>query len=390
MTMRNRFWIFVVLVVALAAVPGCRRAPEEAAEAGEPYRIGAIFAVTGPASWLGEPEKRTALMLQEEINAGGGVNGRPIKVIVEDTEGDENKGLNAVNKLIVRDNVIAIIGPSRSGTSMAVIPITEEAKVPLVSCAAAQAIVAPEHRYTFQTPQQDRHAVRKIFGHMKSKGIEKVAIITGTTGFGKEGRKKLIDLADEYGIEIVADETYAPADTDMTAQLTKIRDTGPEAIVNWSIVPAQSIVMKNKKTLGMEMPLYQSHGFGNIKYVEAAGDAAEGVLFPAGRLLVCEQLPDDHPQKKLLVDYKTAYEAKFNEPVSTFGGHAYDALNMVVAALEEVGDDREGIRNALEQTTGFVGTGGIYNMSPEDHNGLNEDAFEMLTVRDGTFVLAEN
>lgn len=387
--MRNRIWIGVVLVAILAALPGCRKPAEPAAAAaGEPYRIGAVFAVTGPASWLGEPEKRTALMIADEINAAGGVNGRPIEVIVEDTEGDETKGLNAVNKLIVRDNVLAIIGPSRSGTSMAVIPIIEEAKVPLVSCAAAQAIVAPEHRYTFQTPQQDRHAARKIFGHMKAKGIKKVAVITGTTGFGKEGRNQLIQLAPEYGIDIVADETYGPGDTDMTAQLTKIRDAQPEAIVNWSIVPAQSIVMKNKKTLGMEMPLYQSHGFGNIKYVEAAGDAAEGVLFPAGRLLVCDELPDGQPQKKLLVAYKKAYEDKFNEPVSTFGGHAYDALHMVVLALEKAGDDREAIRDALENTRGFVGTGGIFNISPEDHNGLNEDAFEMLTVRDGKFTLA--
>ena len=383
--MRNRIAIATLLAGILAALPGCRK-PE--AVSGEPYRIGAVFAVTGSASWLGEPAKKTALMLAEQINAAGGIDGRPILVIVEDTEGDENKALNAVNKLIVRDNVLAIIGPSRSGPSLAVIPLIEEAKVPLVSCAAAQAIVAPEHRYTFQSPQQDRHAARKIYNHMKDRGIGRIGIITGTTGFGKEGRNQLIELAPEYGIEIVADETYGPGDTDMTAQLTKIRDARPEAVVNWSIVPGQSIVMKNRKALGMEMPMYQSHGFGNIKYVEAAGDAAEGVLFPAGRLLVCDQIPDDHPQKKLLVDYKRDYESRFNEPVSTFGGHAYDALMMVVHAIETAGEDREAIRAALENVQGFVGTGGIYNMSPEDHNGLNEDAFEMLTVRDGKFALS--
>lgn len=382
--MRRRIVIMTLLAGILAAAPGCRR-PQ--AVTGEPYRIGAVFAVTGPASWLGDPAKKTALMLAEQINAAGGINGRPIRVIVEDTEGDENRALNAVNKLIVRDNVLAIIGPSRSGPSLAVIPIIEEARVPLVSCAAARAIVAPEHRYTFQSPQQDRHAARKIYAHMKDRGIRRIAIITGTTGFGKEGRDQLLQLAPEYGIEVVADETYGPGDTDMTAQLTKIRDANPEAIVNWSIVPGQSIVMRNRKALGLEMPLYQSHGFGNIRYVEAAGDAAEGVLFPAGRLLVCEELPDDHPQKEMLVDYKRAYEERFNEPVSTFGGHAYDALMMLVMAIETAGEDREGIRDALENIRGYVGTGGIYNMSPDDHNGLNEDAFEMLTVRDGKFAL---
>ncbi|MCD6521559.1 ABC transporter substrate-binding protein [Candidatus Calescamantes bacterium] len=354
---------------------------------GAEYRIGAVFAVTGPASWLGDPEKKTVEMLEEEINSQGGINGIPIRVIVEDTKGDETQTVNAVRKLITRDRVLAIIGPSRSGTTLAVIPIVEKYKVPLVSCAAAEAIVKPVKKWVFKTPQTDRFAVEKIYQYMKKKGIKRIGIITGTTGFGAQGRKHLLALAPKYGIEIVADETYAPQDTDMTPQLLRIKAKNPQAIVNWSIVPGQAIVPRNMKELGMNIPLFQSHGFGNIKYVKAAGEAAEGIIFPAGRLLVADLLPDTHPQKKVLMEYKRKYESRYQEPVSTFGGHAYDAFWLIVNALKAVGPDRAKIRDYIENTKNFVGTGGIFNFSPEDHNGLDIEAFEMLTVKNGKFTL---
>lgn len=353
----------------------------------EPYKVGAIFAITGGASWLGEPERNTALMIAEQINLGGGINGHPLELIIEDTAGDETKAVNAVKKLIHRDNVLAIIGPSRSGTTMAVIPIVEKEGVPLISCAAAESIVSPVKKWVFKTPQTDSDAVRRIYEYMNKKGISKIAIITGTTGFGDEGRKWLKRLAPEYGITIVADETYGPQDTDMTAQLTRIKATDAQALVNWSIVPAQAIVSKNMYQLGMKISLFQSHGFGNIKYVEAAGKAAEGIIFPAGRLLAVSTLPDDHPQKEVLVRYKWEYEMRFGEEVSTFGGHAWDSLWLVIEALREVGPDKEAIRDYIENVKGFAGTGGVFNFSPEDHNGLTKEAFELLTVKEGKFVV---
>ena len=274
---------------------------------------------------------------------------------------------------------------------MAVVPIVEKAQVPLLSCAAIEAIVEPvaERQWVFKTPQKDSHAVIRIYEHMQSKGISKIALMTGTTGFGAGGRAQLKKIAGEMGITIVADETYGPADTDMTPQLTKIKNTDAQALVNWSIVPGQSTVLKNMRQLDMTIAAYQSHGFGNISYVKLAGAAADGTIFPAGRVLVAETLPEDHPQKKMLVAYKQTYEQKFDEPVSTFGGHAYDALWLVIEALEEVGPDRAKIRDYIENKKGFVGTGGIFNFSPEDHNGLTKNAFEMLTVKDGKFALAE-
>jgi len=357
----------------------------------EEYKVGAVFAITGPASWLGEPERNTALMIEEEINKAGGINGHPLKLIIEDTVGDATKTVNAVKKLINSDKVCAIIGPSRSGCTLAVVPIMQEAQVPLVSCAAAESIVlakdGTQNKWIFKTPQKDSHAAEKIFEDMKSKGISRIAILSGTTGFGAQGRKQLIKLAPAWGMEIVADETYSPKDSDMTVQLTKMKGEKAQAIINWSIVPAQAIVCKNMQQLGMEIPLYQSHGFGNIKYVEAAGGAAEGTLFPCGRLLVVDYLPENNPQKKLLSDYKKDYEDRFKEKVSTFGGHAYDSLWLVIEALKAVGPDRAKIREYLENKKDYVGTGGVYLFSPEDHNGLTREAFEMIVVKDGGFAL---
>ena len=379
--------ILIVTVVIVTAISLLLLTAGTEKKEVESYRIGAVFAITGPASYLGEPERNTTEMIGKMINEAGGINGVPVELFIEDTVGDETKSVNAVKKLINSDNVLAIIGTSRSGTTMAVIPIVEKAEVPLISCAAAESIVNPVRKWVFKTPQQDRHAVDRIYEYMIAHGIRKIAIMSGTTGFGDQGRKQLISLAPEYGIAIVADETYGPDDTDMTPQLTKIRGTDAQAIVNWSIVPAQVIVAKNMRQLGINLPLYLSHGFGNIKFVEAAGGAAEGIIFPAGRLLAVETVPESNPQKKVLDEYKKLYEETYNEPVSTFGGHAWDAMWILVDAIKKAGADKYAIRDAIENITGFVGTGGVFNFSSTDHNGLTKDAFEMLTVKNGQFTV---
>lgn len=377
--------IFSVLLIIFFAVSATAVYAET-----EPYHVGCIFAVTGSASWLGEPERNTAKMIADQINENGGINGHKLVLHIEDTQGENTRAVNAVKKLIKKHNVCAIIGPSRSGTSLAVIPVVEKEEVPLLSCAAAAKITNPPEarRWVFKMGQNDSDAARKIYDHMTARNISKVGIITGTTGFGAAGREQLEKLAGSYGMEIVADETYSPGATDMTAQLMSIRKSGAQAVINWSIVPAQSIVPKNMKQLHLEMPLYQSHGFANIKYAKAAGEAAEGSIFPAGRIMAAKSVAEDHPQKKVLVEYKTAYESAFDDHVSTFGGHAYDAMHLIANALEEVGDDPAEIRDEIEQTR-FEGISGIFEFSPKDHCGLDKTAFEMMTVKDGKFVVLD-
>ena len=380
--MKKLFIAIVGYLFILAGIEGVA-----AAKSGETIKIGAIFSITGPASFLGEPERNTVKLLEEQINAAGGINGKKIEVITEDDQGDETKALLAANKLIKNEKVVAIIGPSRSGTTLAIIQAVEKEKVPLLSCAAAEEIVTPVKKWVFKTPQKDSDCVVRIFEHLKSKNITKIAIITATEGFGKAGRDQLQKIAPKMGITIAGDETYGPADTDMTAQLTRIKGTGAEAVINWSIVPGQSIVPKNMKQLGMTIPLYQSHGFGNIKYVQSAGESAEGIIFPAGALLVVDELPDSNPRKVLLKKYKTDYEAKFNQPVSTFGGHAYDALTIIAEAIKHGGATRTKIRESIENIKNFPGTAGLFNYSADDHTGLKKDAFEMITVKGGKFSL---
>lgn len=275
---------------------------------------------------------------------------------------------------------------------MAIKNICQQAKVPLVSCAAAQAIVEPLASYVFKTPQLDSHVAVRIYEQMKKMGIKKVGAITDTTGFGKEGRKQIKKYAGEMGFEVVADETYGPSDTDMTAQLKKINDSGAEAVINWSVTPAQSIVPKNMKQLGMKIPLFQSHGFGNPKYVSAVGEAAVGIIFPAGAILVADTLPEGHWHKKVVSDYKKEYEGKHGPPVSTFGGHAYDSLWIVINAMKakKVTPDmpldkaRDLIRDGVEETKGWIGVHGEFNMSPKDHVGLDKDkSLMILTVVEG-------
>ena len=362
------------------------------AESKKEYRVGAFFAITGKfASLLGEPERNTVKMIEKEINAQGGINGHKLVLYVEDTEGDNTRAVNAIKKLIKKNKVCVVVGPSRSGSSMAALPVAQEEKIPMISCAAAEEIVLPvaERKWIFKTPQKDSDAVRRIYEHMVSKGIKNIGVISGTDAFGDAGRNQLKKLAGEYKMNIVADETYGPEDTDMTAQLIKIKNAGAKAIINWSIVPAQSIVPQNMRQLKMDMQLYQSHGFGNVKYAQAAGEAAEGIIFPAGRLLAVDSLPDTNEQKPVLAAYKAAYEAEFKENVSTFGGHAYDGLWLAINALKAVGDDPAKIRDYIENSR-FVGTGGVFQFSPEDHNGLTKKDFEMITVKNGKFVVLQD
>ena len=373
----------------------------------EPYTVGAVFSVTGGASFLGEPERNTVKMIEEWVNSAGGIQGHPLKVMVEDTKSDEAQAVLAVRKLLDKDKVIAIIGPSTTGESMAVVPIMEKAKTPLISCAAALSIVTPKEEYDrilaakkleepkkqnkwiFKSPQTDASAVEAIYDYMKKKGITRIAIITITSSYGDGGRQEMKRIAPFYGMSIVADERYGPKDSDITAQLTKIKGTDAQAIINWSIGPPQIIVTKNWKQLDMKIPLYQSHGFGSKSNIELAGGAAEGVLCPLDRLVVAEKIPANNPQKNVVLKYKTEYEKKFGE-VSTFGGHAYDALYMLIDALKAVGPNKSKIRDYLEtKIKNWPGTGGIFNMSPSDHTGLKKDAFEMIEVKGGDWTFAQ-
>ncbi|MGQ9920737.1 MAG: ABC transporter substrate-binding protein [Desulfobacca sp.] len=353
--------------------------------------IGGLFSITGPQSYLGEPERNTLEMAVAEINAKGGINGKQIKVVIYDDEGDANKARLNASKLIDKDKVIAIIGPSLTPTSMAILDITQPAKVPLISCAAGVNITSPakDRPYVFKTAQTDQLAVARIYQYLQKHHIKKIAILTVSSSFGVSGKEQLKAQAPQAGLEIVAQEVFGEKDNDMTPQLTKIRTTPAQAVICWGTGPAPAIVAKNMKQLGMTIPLIQSHGAASKKFIEYAGDAAEGIILPAGKIAVYKDLPDSDPQKAVIKNYVEKYQAQFKAPVSGFGGYAYDAFNLLVQAVSKAGTDGTKIAQELQNIKNFPGVSGVFNMSPEDHNGLGPDAFVMVQIEKGDWKLLE-
>lgn len=358
--------------------------------AADTVKIGAVLSVTGPASFLGEPEDKTLRMYVEKINAAGGIGGKKIELVVYDDGGDANKARTFATRLVEDDKIVAMVGGSTTGTTMAMSPVFEAAEVPLISLGGAIEIVDPVQKYVFKTPHTDKMACEKIFENLKSRNLTKIAVISGTDGFGASMRAQCEIAAPKYGIQLLTEESYGPRDSDMTAQLTKIKNTaGVQAVVNPGFGQGPAIVTRNYAQLGMSAtPLYQSHGVASKSFIDLAGPAAEGVRLPAAALLVADKLPDSDPQKKVVVDYKQTYESTAKQPVSTFGGHSYDGLFILVEAMKRAGTtDPKKIRDEIEKTKGFVGTGGVVNMSPTDHLGLDLSAFRMLEIKGGDWTL---
>jgi branched-chain amino acid transport system substrate-binding protein len=373
-----------ILTAVISAALFALGAPTQAADS---IKIGTFLAVTGPAAFLGDPELKTLQLYVDEINQQGGLLGKPVELIHYDTGGNAKEAVSFFKRLVKKDQVDVIIGGSSSGESLAVMPLAEEEEIPFISMAGAVKIIEPVQKWTFKTPHTDRMAAAKIYTDMKRRGLTKVALISGDGGFDKSGREESLKLAPEYGITIVSDESYGNKDTDMTAQLTKIRDSGAQAILNFGFGTGPAIVTKNLRQLGIDLPLYQSHGVASKKYIELAGAAAEGVRLPAAALLVPEKLADTDPQKPALLAYTRKYEAAHGD-VSTFGGHAYDALFIAVEAIKRAGTtDKAKVRDEIEKTQGFPGTAGIFNMSPQDHMGLGLDAFKLLEIRSGDWTI---
>lgn len=356
----------------------------------EVLKIGSVLSITGPASFLGEPEEKTLQIYVNAINAKGGVGGRRLQLVVYDDGGDANKARTFATRLIEEDKVIAVVGGSTTGSTMAMSSAFEDAGIPFVSLAGAVVIVEPVKKFTFKTPHTDKMACEKIYDDMKKRGLSKLGMIWGTGGFGQSMHDECVKIASKYGIEIVADESYGPKDSDMTPQLTNIRGKpGVQAILNADFGQGPAIVMRNIKQLGITLPVYQSHGVASKSFIELAGGAAEGVRLPAAALLVADKLPPNDPQRPIALEYSATYLKETGKPVSTFGGHAYDGLMILVQALERArGADRAKIRDEIERTKGFIGTAGMFNMTPTDHMGLDLSAFKMLEIKNGDWTLA--
>ena len=359
--------------------------------AADPIKIGSVLSITGPAAFLGDPELKTLQMYVDDINKKGGVIGRPLQLVHYDDGSDASKANGFVKRLIEDDNVDVLVGGTTTGSTMSMVPIAEKANIPFISLAGAVVIIEPVKKWVFKMPHTDRMAAEKVFEDMKKRGISKVALLSESSGFGNSGKKETEGVAAKYGITLVANESYGPKDTDMSPQLTKIRTSpGVQAVFVFGLGQGPAIVTKNYKQLGLDLPLYHAHGVASDEFIKLAGPAAEGVRLPAAGLLVADKLAANDPQKAVALAYSKAYSAQWKTEVSTFGGHAYDGLMVAVDAIKRANStDKAKVRDAIEATKGYVGTGGVVNMSATDHMGLDLSAFRMLEIKGGDWTLAK-
>jgi branched-chain amino acid transport system substrate-binding protein len=375
---------------AAAAVGFCVASAVGAGDTSAQVKVGAVLSVTGPASFLGDPEKKTLEIYVDEINAKGGVNGQKLQLVVYDDGADANAARTFATRLIEEDKVVAMVGGTTTGATMAMIPLFEEGQIPLISLAGAIQIIEPVRKWVFKTPHTDKMACEKIFADLKQRNLTTVALISGTDAFGKSMRDQCVAVAPKAGITVAHEESYGPRDSDMTPQLTNIKGkAGVQAVINPGFGQGPAIVTRNYRQLGIALPLYQSHGVASKQFIDLAGPAAEGVRLPAAALLVAEKLPDSDPQKSVVVGYTRVYQQKTGQPVSGFGGHAYDGLMIFVEAAKRAGSfDKAKVRDEIEKTKSFIGTGGIVNMSSTDHLGLDLSAFRMREIKGGDWMLA--
>lgn len=373
------------------------------AQAADPVKLGAFFALSGPAAPIGTPTKLVAEMAVDQLNKRGGVLGREVELVTGDTEGEATRAVMVLKKFLALQKVDAVIGPTRTGTGMAVKKQIETAKVPTIMTVGGDPVIMTGKigdmdfgtaEYVFKAPQRSSTAVEKVLTFLKQRGLTKIAVLTASDGFGRDGARWLGKLAPAMGFEIVGQEQFNPTDVDMKTQLTKLAASDPQAIVCWTIGPAGSIVSKNHHALGMSAPLVQCHGLPDPGYLDLAGPAAEGDLMPATKLMTYESLPDDDPQKAVIAEFVRLYEDEYDYdekfPINTHSGYAWDAVMLLAQAMERAGStESAAVKAALESTEGHVGVSGVYTITPEDHVGLGLDSMVMLQVVDGAFRMVD-
>lgn len=361
------------------------------AQAAEPIKIGSVLSLTGPADYLGDNELKTLQLYVDKINEAGGVLGRKLQLINYDDASDANKANGFVKRLIEADNVDFLIGGSTTGATMAMVPLVEKAGIPFISLGGAGVIVEPVKKWVFKVSQTDRMIADRVLQDMKKRGISRIGLLSETTGYGQSGRKETQAQAAKYDVAVVADESYGTKDTDMSVQLTKLKNVpGIQAVFVFGAGQAPAIITKNYRQLDIKLPLYHAAGVASREFLQLAGAAADGVRLPSPALQVVHQLPDTDPQKALLLAYDRDYTLHYKSRPNTFGGYAYDALTMAVSAMKRVGTvDKAAVRDALEQTRGLVGTAGTVNMSATDHLGVDGAGFRMIEAAGGKWKLAQ-
>ena len=381
---RSMRWLSMGLAIGLAgSLAACSESKSTGAatgtDAGGEIKVGVVLDITGAGASLGVPERQTVELLAEQVNAAGGINGRKLKLIIEDNQSTEDGAAKVTSKLLNTEKVDILLGASRTGPSLAMRPLAEKAEKPMISF-AANAKIVDGSKWVFKTAQNDRVVLEKMVDDMKAKGITKVAVARDASGFGEGIPEMLTEIGKSAGITVTTVQKFAPDATDFTSQMLGLRDSNPQAVLIWGIPPAAGLAQKAYKQLALNVPVYQSHGIGNQAFLDTAGDSANGLLAPMGRMLVADQLKADDPQKAVVTKFIADFKAKYNANPSTFAGHAYDGFMIAVESLKKAGTDPIKLRDAIEATSKWPGISGVFTMTPTDHSGLTKDALMIVTV----------
>ncbi len=368
----------VVVVLSLATF-GCGESGGD-----EVYKIGAVLSLSGSAAPLGQPEKRSLMLLEKQINADGGIDGHQVSFIIEDDESEPANANTAVTKLITQDKVAAIVGGSTTGSTLAMAEVTENSEVPQVCCAAGTKITQPVKKYVYRTPPSDEMAIEKVMSCLQDElKVTKIAVLHDDNAFGVGGADEIDKTVGDYDIEIVARESYGLTDTNMVGQLTRIQGTDAEAVVVWGTNPGPASIAKNMKELNMTIPMLVSHGIACKRFIELAGEDANGVTFPGGRLLIPESIPEGSDWRVAVDDFSKLYKDEYGLDIDSFAAHGWDAGLIITEAMKEAGTDREKLNQAIEKTKSLVGIDGTYTYSSKDHDGLSIDDMILIKIENG-------
>jgi len=386
MTLKNLSPFHALMAAVLTLVAGSALAD---------INVGVTVSATGPAASLGIPEKNTIALLPQVIA------GQKVHYIVLDDGTDPTKAVSNTRKLITEDKVDIVLGSTVTPNSLAMIDVVAEAQVPMISMAASAKIVEPmdaKRKWVFKTPQNDIMMSLAIASHMKDHGVKTVGFIGFSDAYGEGWYSEFAKAAALKGIAIVANERFARNDSSVTAQVLKIQATRPDAVlIAGSGTPAAlpQITLKDRGYTGL---VYQTHGVANADFLRVGGKNVEGTFLPAGPVLVARQLAVGNPVRASAIDYVTKYEAAYGkDSVSTFGGHAWDAGQLLIAAVPVALKKappgtpafRAALRDALENTKNVAGAHGVFNMTPTDHLGLDQRARVMVKIENGTWKVQE-
>lgn len=347
--------------------------------------IGAILAISGPASFLGAPEENALRMLGDALNQQGGIDGREVLLEIRDSGGSSENALNLAKELIEQHGVSAIIGPSTSGESLAIKDYCQEKGTVMISCGASVSIVDPPVSYVFKTPPHSSYAANTILEAFAGLGYSTVGLLADQTGFGSDGQGQFDSLAPGYEIQVLT-ERFDSATQSLDVALDALMGNGIEALVHWSTSDHLSLIRDYLNANSISLPVFLSHGY--EMHAGDAGAEAEGVVFAGSRIFIAEQLETTDPHRQVLLDYVQNYEATYALPASNFGAHAYDALLLLKAAVSHAGStDASAIRESLETMNVVLGVWGEYDFGPENHSGLADSAYQLMTVSGGEIVM---